>query len=74
MVSQHAEDAEISRITHGDLVKLHASRAAKALNLDTGEFLVKWEAGELDDELERSSHPDVVRWAMLMSFGRGQSS
>lgn len=73
MVTEQVGDVEVTQLTHGDLIKLHASRAGKALGLSTGDFLAKWEADELDGELARSNHPDVVRWAMLMSFGRQHS-
>jgi hypothetical protein len=72
VATQHSDerDAEVTTISHGDLVKMYASSAAKALSMETAQFLADWESGRIDDVLEKSDHPDVVRWNMLMSFGR----
>ena len=72
VATEHVDEPIIARISHGELIKLHASRAAKALDLSTAVFLQQWESGDLDDVLRESSHPDIVRWAMLMSVGRKQ--
>ncbi len=74
MATQRTDQAEVVSISHGELIKLHASKAARALGLETGEFLSLWEAGKLDRAIADSTHPDVVRWAMLMSFGREEPS
>lgn len=76
MAQQHIDDrdATVTTISHGDLVKMYASSAAKALSMTTAQFYEAWQEGKLDETLERSDHPDLVRWAMLMSFGREQSS
>ena len=71
MASQERSDlADVEWISHGDLIKLYASAAARALELTTSDFLTRWESGELDEEIESSDHPDVVRWSMLTSLGR----
>jgi hypothetical protein len=72
VATQHSDgrDAKVTTISHGDLVKMYASSAAKALSMETAQFLADWESGKLDKVLDQSDHPDVVRWNMLMSFGR----
>jgi hypothetical protein len=71
MASQeHADSADVEWISHGDLIKLYASAAARALDLTTADFLSEWESGDLDEQIETSDHPDVVRWSMLTSLGR----
>jgi hypothetical protein len=75
VVSQeNPEVAEVKWISHGDLIKLYASAAARALGLSTAEFLSEWEAGRLDNVIETSDHPDVVRWSMLTTVGRSDPS
>ena len=73
MATSRSEDAAVTWLTNGDLIRLHASRAAKALGMETGEFLAKWEAGELEAAISESVHPDVIRWGILMTVGRTDS-
>jgi hypothetical protein len=40
------------------------------MNMSGEEFLRRYDAGEFDDILDDSDHPDLMYLAMLIPFGR----
>lgn len=49
---------------------LFDERARQLLGISGAEFLRRWDAGEYDAIADDPEHPEIMRLAMLIPFGR----
>lgn len=65
-----ASNLEIRWLSHEDSHALFDEQAPKLVGISGEEFLRRWDAGEYDGMADDPSHPEIMRLAALVPFGR----
>lgn len=63
-------DTRIKWLTETEGHELFAEQAQKLLGISGSEFLHRWDAGEYDQIADDPNHPEIMRLAALIPFGR----
>jgi hypothetical protein len=63
-------ETSIKWLTEGEGHKVFDERAQELMGMSGDEFLRRWDAGEYDQIADDPDHPDVMRLAALIPFGR----
>ena len=57
-------------LTRAEARAIFDAQARKLLGISGEEFLRRWDAGEYDAIADDRDHPEIMRLALLQSFGR----
>ncbi|MBA2447932.1 MAG: hypothetical protein H0V51_07900 [Chloroflexi bacterium] len=68
-----ATDIEIRWLDGEDSQALFDEQARKLVGISGKEFLRRWDAGEYDGMADDPTHPEIMRLAALVPFGRSDT-
>jgi hypothetical protein len=63
-------DTGIKWLTETEGHRLFEEQVQKYLGISGSEFLQRWDAGEYDEIADDPDHPEIMRLAALIPFGR----
>jgi hypothetical protein len=71
-MSETAEQttSDIRWLTDEEARAVFDQEARELMGISGDEFIRRWDAGDFDDIADHPDHPEVMRLAMPMSFGR----